>query len=99
MNILIHGYRFDLTCFACPEQWDVYDSNDTQVAYIRLRHGTMKVHCPDYGGDIVYEVRPMGDGIFNDSERLIHLTAATTAIQNWIISQKFKAIQWNDVEE
>lgn len=93
MNLLIDGYKFVLTCFACPEQYDVFDNENNQVAYLRLRYGHFKVHCPDYGGDIVYEANPVGNGIFTDEERYYHLQEATTRIQKWIIEQKFKPVK------
>ena len=93
MNLLIHGYKFVLGCFACPEQYDVFDTNDTQVAYLRLRHGKFTVECPDIGGDIVYMASPEGDGIFKPDERMQYLTTAAEKIQEWIIDQKYKNIQ------
>lgn len=85
-QLLIHGYRFELTCYACPEQYDVYDSVGNMVAYCRLRHGIFRVHCPDYGGTIVYEASTLGDGVFDSSERMKHLYQATEHIQTWIIN-------------
>ncbi len=96
MNLLIEGYKFDLTCHACPEQYDVYDDEGTQVAYLRLRHGKFTVSCPDYGGDVVYEISPMGDGIFKDTERFIYLREAVVRIQKWIVEQKFKPVDFDD---
>lgn len=34
--------EFKQTCFACPEQYDVYD-DFYQVGYVRLRNGTFTV--------------------------------------------------------
>lgn len=34
--------KFEQTCFACPEQYDVYDGG-TYVGYVRLRHGYLRV--------------------------------------------------------
>jgi len=92
MNLLIHGYKLVLTCYACPEQYDVFDDEGNQVAYLRLRHGRFRVDCPDYGGERVYEITTgEGDGIFyDDEERIIHLREAVTRIQRWIIKEKFK---------
>lgn len=42
-----------MTCSACPEQYDVFDENDKQVAYVRLRHGVLRVVVPDCGGEEV----------------------------------------------
>jgi len=75
--------RLVQTCGACPEQYDVFDG-DQQVGYIRLRHGTMRVDCPDAGGDTVYTANPKGDGIFEDDERDYYLRFAVDAIQRWM---------------
>ena len=53
-DILINGLEFKLTCWACPEQYDVY-REDGQVAYVRLRYGRLTVYTPDVGGILVYE--------------------------------------------
>lgn len=81
MPLLIHGYRLELTCTACPEQYDVYGPADVLVAYFRLRHGRFTVSVPDYGGKVVYSASPKGDGIFEDSERLGYLTKGIEAVQ------------------
>lgn len=78
--VLIHGYRLKRTCFACPEQYDVY-AGGVQVAYFRLRHGQFKAYIPDYGGYLVYEANTLGDGAFDDSERVKFLTEAILAVQ------------------
>jgi hypothetical protein len=71
------------TCEACPEQYDAYLGKDI-VGYLRLRHGTFTVTCPDVGGDDVYVAQPTGDGIFDDTERELYLQAATHAIIHWL---------------
>lgn len=91
-QLLIEGYRLDPTCFACPEQYDVYDQAGTQVAYIRLRHGNLTVSCPDYGGIVVYSANPRGDGVFDSTERMHHLKIAIAAIQEWVIFERYKIV-------
>lgn len=86
--IMIHGYRLELTCFACPEQYDVF-AGDHQVAYFRLRHGQFYAACPDVGGDVVYDVDTDGDGVFDDEERVKHLTNAILAVQEYYINRKW----------
>ena len=72
----INGYTLKRTCFACPEQYDVYkDGKD--VGYLRLRHGIFRADC---GGDTVFQAQPTGDGIFDDYERDRYLRLAVTAI-------------------
>jgi len=86
--VLIHGYRLERTCFACPEQYDVY-AGEEQVAYFRLRHGSFYAAVPDHGGEIVYQADPDGDGIFEDNERFRYLREAILAVQEYYINRKW----------
>ena len=52
MQIL--DYVLKMTCGACPEQYDVFDSEGKQVGYLRLRHGGFRADYPNCGGDTVY---------------------------------------------
>lgn len=67
------------TCFACPEQYDVFDGSK-QVGYLRLRHGHFTADYPDSGGRLVYEADTNGDGMFDFDERDYHLNRAKAAI-------------------
>lgn len=49
----IDGLVFHKTCDAWPEQYDVYKGSK-QVAYIRLRMGSLTVRVPDVDGELVY---------------------------------------------
>lgn len=75
--MILEGLRFQMTCFACPEQYDVLDENDNIVGYIRLRHGHLTMQ-PRPGGiqEFLYE-HDFDDpwlGVFpNDDERIKHL--------------------------
>lgn len=84
--MLIHGYELKRTCYACPEQYDVY-AGDEMVAYFRLRHGTFRVDVPDCGGDTIYEASPRGDGIFDNDERVRYLTEAILAVQEYYLNR------------
>ena len=84
MNLLIDGYKLEMTCRACPEQYDVYDDEGTQVAYLRLRHGSFTACCPDVGGAFVFQAYPIGDGRFNNEERIKYLREAISKVQDWI---------------
>ena len=53
--MIINGFDFRETCGSCPEQYDVFDFKGNQVAYIRLRWGTLQVSAPDCNGDTIYE--------------------------------------------
>lgn len=75
----------ELTCSACPEQYDVWLPNrEKKVGYLRLRHGYFRAEAysgDDEEGPTVYEAQPMGDGIFEDDERDEHLKKAVAAIK------------------
>ncbi len=83
-----------MTCGACPEQYDVFDSNGKQVGYLRLRYGKFKVWYPDViveGGKIIYQHVFEDDwkGTFHDDEeREFFLTEAVKALQNYIETTK-----------
>lgn len=81
-----YGLVIKLTCGACPEQYDVF-KNGKQVAYYRLRHGQFRVDFPDCGGETIYDAEPIGDGIFEDNERLKYLTAAMRELNKKLLNQ------------
>ncbi len=72
----IKGLYFYLTCSACPEQYDVEDSNGNLVGYVRLRWGTLSCEYPNVGGEMIYTVS-IGDGLTgcfeSDEQRMKHL--------------------------
>ena len=77
------GLRFHLTSIACPEQYDVFDRDDRQVGYVRLRHGRLTVDCPGCHADNVMTVQyGTGDeGWFDDWDRDAMLAAAACMIE------------------
>lgn len=83
-HIVILGCTLVMTCGACPEQYDVYyadptqDYKDTQIGYLRLRHGSFTAEYPDVCGELVYQACPKGDGTFYDDERYAYLTIAVS---------------------
>lgn len=82
LEMNFNGLRFELTCGACPEQYDVY-KGDNLVGYVRLRWGFLRCEYPDVGGETVYEY-DFDDGFngcFNsDEERDFHLTEISKAL-------------------
>ena len=78
-----NGFDLQLTCSACPEQYDVLMRGEN-VGHLRLRHGRFRVEYPDIPGETIFEAYPNGDGIFEDNERLVFLTKALRAIQDKI---------------
>lgn len=77
----IDGYKLVQTCGACPEQYDVY-RHGQDVAYLRLRHGYFYAEVP-FGGTIVYEAEPKGDGVFEWDERDQYLREAIAAVHRY----------------
>lgn len=70
------GLQFVETCFACPEQYDVFDENHKLVGYVRLRYGNLTCEYPDCGGELIYEhTFPTDDlkGSFEENERYNYL--------------------------
>lgn len=78
-DLEIADLRLVCTCSACPEQYDVFDG-DTQVGYLRLRHGYFRADYPDCGGETVYEADTVGDGVFAENERMPQLEKAVAAL-------------------
>ena len=65
--MIIDGYVLVQTC---KESWDniVYKDGE-QVAYIRLRHGCLRVDAPICGAkEIFYTEACKGDGRFDDDD-------------------------------
>lgn len=75
--------RLVLTCRACPEQYDAF-LGDEQVGYLRLRHGSFRVECPDFNGKTVLLDYPDGQGCFKEYERDMYLRAAVQEIKMWV---------------
>lgn len=50
-------YYWDMTCAACPEQYDIYKKKGDKkiIAYARYRWESFTVECPDVGTNTVYE--------------------------------------------
>jgi hypothetical protein len=74
-----NGLSIKNTCPACPEQYDVFKDGN-QVGYLRLRHGKFRVDYPECGGETLFYAEPKGDGIFENDERLVYMTAAMRTI-------------------
>jgi len=81
-EVEIDGYTLELTCGACPEQYDVF-KGPIPAGYLRLRHGEFRADVPDCGGEAVFEAEPEGDGVFEDHERERFLRLAIKAIDAW----------------
>ena len=67
--------RFEKTCSAYPEQYDVF-KGAKQVVYIRLRHGYLEAYYPDNHGERIYNhsFDDKQKGYFDDEdERTVYL--------------------------
>ena len=63
---------FVMTCDACPEQYDVFNSDGDEVGYVRLRWGTLTANYQGPYGPVIFGSHIYGDwdGCFpNDEER------------------------------
>lgn len=84
-SLIVEDLEFVCTCWACPEQYDVYNLNDKQVAYVRLRWGTLRVDVPDYMGKEIYCVE-YGDGFtgcFDHKDRQDRLKIIANKIKEY----------------
>lgn len=87
----ISGLKFVKTSDACPEQYDVYNSHGTKVAYIRLRFGffTCSLRYNNVQGRTVYsedldpELHLKGN-FRNENERQKYLKMCAGIINNCI---------------
>lgn len=88
--------KFELkqTCFACPEQYDVFYGGE-QVGYLRLRHGSFTCDYPNSGGETVYWSPVRGDGTFYDEmERQYHIKRALMAINEKLEEKEYYDKYW-----
>jgi len=93
--LYISGLTLKRTCYASPEQYDVY-LGGLLFGYLRLRHGSFTAQYLSSSGDVVYYGYPKGDGIFNTTERMHYLKEACAALIDY---HNNKVIQYmNDIE-
>lgn len=78
--------HFELTCQACPEQYDVVDldADNKIVAYVRLRWGVLRCDVPDVGGETIFR-HEFDDGLqgmfWSEEEREHYLGLVLKAIE------------------
>jgi hypothetical protein len=86
-DFYIDDLKFVMTCIACPEQYDVFDSSGKQVGYVRSRHGEVRCDFPGCGGETIYEAFPegiRGDCFETDEDRSYHLKEIVRRIKEKI---------------
>ena len=79
-------YKFEMTCTACPEQYDVYNEQGEQVAYVRLRWSTLRVDVPDCGGEDIYRKvydEPYLGEFPSEEERILQLSIIEGKIKEY----------------
>lgn len=81
-------FYFVNTCYACPEQYDVYRDNGQICAYVRLRWGNLYAEYPSIDGEVIYNTHfsDNSKGNFdNDNERNHYLKEISEAIKDKIV--------------
>ena len=86
-------FYFHLTSPACPEQYDVYSSEEAFlykeecIGYVRLRWGYLFCEVP-FDGEIVYEYQfeDSLQGSMDDDEREFHIEKIKQAIKDYLLS-------------
>ena len=80
-------YNWVKTCDACPEQYDVFDEDGKQIAYVRARWGRITAECPDALEARVFDAAFSNDGydgcFEDDSHRQPFFTSIEEAITDY----------------
>ena len=84
-DVIIDRYRFHQTCFACPEQYDMFlDGTEILTGYVRLRHGNLSFEFPNVRGETLFFHKfsePLG--IFeNEEERMKYLNIIVKTLKD-----------------
>lgn len=77
--MLVSDLTLEMTCPACPEQYNVLNPDGERVGYLRLRHGYFRADL-EPSGKTVYDAETKGDGSFELDERELHLNNALLAL-------------------
>ncbi len=84
--MFINGLYFNQTSCGCPEQYDVFDEDNNQVGYVRLRHGLITCECPDIGGTEIHNEDLSGfsiDGVLHYDLRPTILSVIANKIKQY----------------
>lgn len=94
-------FYFVNTCYACPEQYDVYRDNGQICAYVRLRWGNLYAEYPSIDGEVIYNTHfsDNSKGNFdNDNERDYYLKEISEAIKDKIVENMHIDYKEIDIE-
>lgn len=89
MDIEIEGYKLVCTSTACPEQYQVFDKDGAQVAYLRARWGVFSCEHPGFGEALVYLSHIKGYGMFENSEREHQLKGAISSLNELLKEEEY----------
>lgn len=60
------------TCYAAPEQYEVFDENREEIGFVKLKHGELRAAYPGFAGEKVFGHTFNDNGkefFFDDEER------------------------------
>lgn len=85
--LMVGPFTFELTCEACPEQYDVWLGERQQlVGYVRYRSGILRADHPECGGTVVLreQLGDYLDGSLDDRRewlpRIAHVLAEVVGV-------------------
>ena len=93
-------FYFLNTCYASPEQYDVYRANGELCGYVRLRWGSLRADYPNIDGDTIYqhEFEDNYKGCFDsDDERAKYLTEICNSYKRAILKNTPTKLSENEV--
>ena len=93
-------FYFLNTCYASPEQYDVYRANGELCGYVRLRWGSLRADYPNIDGDTIYKHKFEDNykGSFDsDEERAEYLTEISKSYMKAILKNTPNKLGENEV--
>lgn len=78
-------FKWNMTCEACPVQFDIYNNHEDKIAYFRFRGGILSVNNykdDEIGDDLIYFDDVTYEGSYLNQEELDEIVS--------IVEQKIK---------
>ena len=96
--------RLELTCHACPEQYDLKSLLDNkQLAYMRLRWSNFTCSYPDVGGEELVDEYINEDGwsgsFYNEEQRVEYLSKAIELVVKKIRDEEPCSLQQKIIDK